>query len=142
VWCLRQGILAQCRVALRYPPGFPFPIINCATVYIRNACPLCCDRENGFVDYQRFVGCVVPSSGCPSPVSRCSQVPTGVSVSDLRWSIILALSGDFVRGSLSSVALLTCTNWRFCDGHAKFCSNHMNRILMPIQKVILVHGCS
>ena len=110
--------------------------------YVRNACPLCCDRENGFVDYQRFVGCVVPSSGCPSPVSRCSQVPTGVSVSDLRWSIILALSGDFVRGSLSSVALLTCTNWRFCDGHAKFCSNHMNRILMPIQKVILVHGCS
>ena len=31
VWCLRQGVLVQCHVAHRYPPGNPFPLINCAT---------------------------------------------------------------------------------------------------------------
>ena len=31
VRCLCQGVLVQCRVAHRYPPGGSFPIINCVT---------------------------------------------------------------------------------------------------------------
>ena len=37
VRCLGQGVLVQCRVAHRYPPGGSFPILNCVTYVMHSA---------------------------------------------------------------------------------------------------------
>ena len=37
VRCLCQGVLVQCRVAHRYPPGSSFPILNCVTYVMHSA---------------------------------------------------------------------------------------------------------